>query len=158
MRTRLAALVLVLLGSVPASAADLAVNAGVLEVVTLPEPAHGGFYPSVGVSLVFPLGPVTLIPSLALEWAFELGRGGLVLGFTADFPLGPRLGFDLNVTLLHDQPGLDIARSAFFLGAGPGLSIFLGAWTISPFVSAFAGLSAGGWSLAPGVNVAWTPG
>ncbi len=147
---------LVLSSSLPSSAADVALNVGVLEVVTLPPPAHGGFYPSLGVSVAFPLGPVTLIPSLALEWSFDQGRGGLVLGAVVDFPLSEHLGFDVNLSLTHDQPGLHFAESALFLGAGPGVSIFLGKWTISPYVGFFASLLSPGLSIGPGVNVAWT--
>ena len=148
--------VLVLLSGSPALAADVALNLSALEVVTVPPPAHGGFYPSVGVSLAFPLGPVTIIPSLALEWSFDQGRGGLVLSATADFPVSERLGIDLNVFLVHDQPGLRVSESVFYVGAGPGLSIFLGKWTISPSLGVYAGLTTPGLSFGPAINLAWT--
>jgi hypothetical protein len=68
-----------------AQAADLAVNAGALEVVGLPKPQHQGLYPNVGVSVAVPGKNVTWIAALSIEWSFDQGRGGLVLVGTADF-------------------------------------------------------------------------
>lgn len=147
---------LLLLGGTPALAADVALNVGLLEVVTLPQPAHAGLYPSVGVSLALPVGPTVLIPSLAAEWSFDQGRGGLVLGATLDVPLGRLVGVDLNLFLIHDMPGLELPHSIFFLGGGPGLSLFLGRWTLSVSLGLFTALGTWGLSLAPGLNLAWT--
>ena len=145
------------LASTAPLAADFAVNAGAIEVVALPW-AHAGLYPYVGGSVAFPLAHVTLIAALSVEWSFDQGRGGLVAAGTADFPLGPHLGVDLNLTFIHDMPGARVADSVFYLGLGPGVSIFLGRWAISPYVGVFTGLSAPGFSLVPGVNVAFTIG
>lgn len=140
-----------------AQAADFSVNAGVLEVVLVPGPVHGGLYPYLGGAVAFPTGRVTYLASLSVEWSFEQGRGGLVLVGTADVPLSDRVGFDLNVALIHDQPGLDFSKALLFLGGGPGLSFFLGQWTVSPYLSVFGGLTEPGASVVPGVNVAFTP-
>jgi hypothetical protein len=93
-----------------------------------------------------------------IHGSFEEGRGGLVAAGTLDFPLSKRVGVDLNLTLIHDMPGVRLADSLFYLGLGPGASIFLGRWAISPYVGFFTGLSAPGWSLVPGLNVACTLG
>ncbi len=150
------ATLLALLLALPAGAADLALNVGALEVVTFPPPAHAGLYPNLGVSVALPKENVTYVVALSLEWSFDQGRGGLVLVGTADFPLGAHVGFDLNLALIHDQPGLHFDKSDFFVGGGPGLSFFFGRWTLSPFVSIFAGLTTPGASVVPGVNVART--
>jgi hypothetical protein len=152
------ALVLALLVTAPrALAVDVSLNFGALEVVLLP-PAHGGFYPYVGAALAFPVAKnVTVLTSLSLEASFELARGGLVFVGTLDWLVAEHVGLDLNVGFIHDQPGFNFAASEFFLGAGPGVSFLLGRWTLSPFLSVFGGLRSPGWSLVPGVNVAWTP-
>jgi hypothetical protein len=139
----------------PAQAVDVALNAGALEVVLLP-PAHGGFYPYLGVSLtVAPVERFSLTTSLSFEWCFEFGRGGLVLGVAGDYLVAEHVGIDLNVVLIHDQAGLDFATSELFLGVGPGVSFFLGRWIISPSVGLFGGLRTPGWSLVPALNVAF---
>jgi hypothetical protein len=153
--SRLLALSLVA-GAMPALAADVALNAGVLEVAGLPGPVHVGLYPNVAVSVAVPAGPVTLIPSLGLEWAPALGRGGFVAVVTADWALHPRVGLDVMLALIHDMPGLAFARSDLFAGGGVGCSLFFGRLTVSPFVALFAGLVTPGLSLVPGVNLAWT--
>ncbi len=145
------------LSATSARAAELSVNAGALEVVLVPGPAHGGLYPYLGGAVAFNTGAVTYLASLSLEWSFDQGRGGLVLVGTADVRLSELLGFDLNLALIHDQPGLDFGKALFFLGGGPGLSFFLERWTVSPYLSVFGGLTEPGASVVPGVNVAWTP-
>ena len=139
-----------------ARAMDVALNAGATEVLTVPPLAHLAVYPAVGVSLVQPLEHVTLIPGLAVEYAPETGAWGFILSLVADFALNDRLGLDLDVTLLHDQPGAHFEEAALLLGGGVGCSVFLGKWTVSPFVNVFHGLNVPGWSLVPGVNVAFT--
>lgn len=135
-------------------AADFALNGGALEVVALPPPQHAGLYLYAGPSLAFVTRHAVLIGSASLEWSPDQLRGGLVLGFTADFPLGDRVGLDLNLTFIHDQQGLDFARASYFIGGGPGVTFFFGKQAISPFVSLFYG--AGGFSLVPGINFAST--
>ena len=147
---------LILLAGPPARAAEVALNAGAIEVLALPGPSHAGLYPYIGVSLVVPTEKVTLIPGLAFELAPESGRLGLVASLVADWALSDRLGFDLNAALIHDQPGLDFRASEFFIGAGPGVSAFFGKWTASLYVNVFRGLNVDVWSVVPGVNIART--
>jgi hypothetical protein len=137
-------------------AAPIALNAGAIEVVGVPDPTHLGVYPYVGVSTLVPTEHVAIIPSLAIEWSPEFSRWGFVASVAADYSLTPRLGLDVNVTLIHDQGGGAFGDAAFFLGAGPGISVFVGRTTISPYLSAFHGLNVSGWSIVPGVNVAVT--
>jgi hypothetical protein len=146
-----------LAASNPARAADFAVDTGFVEVVTLPDRNHAGLYPYLGVSVVFPFPKLALIPGLSVEAAPETGRWGFVASLVADFPVHARLGLDVDVTLLHDQPGADWRRAEFFLGAGVGFSVFLGRWTISPYVNVFRDLSVEGWALVPGLNLACGP-
>lgn len=143
--------------SASSRAADVSLNVGALEVVALP-PAHAGFYPYIGGAMAFPAGPFTAVTSLSLEVSFDQGRGGLVALASLDYAFTKALGVDVFVALIHDQPRLSFSESLFFLGGGPGLSIFLGRWTLSPFLGLFAGLNAPGWSLVPGLNVSWTVG
>lgn len=140
----------------PARAADLGLNVGAIEVLALPGPVHAGVYPALGVSLAFATEHVVWIPSLSLEWSPEFGRGGLVASVVADFPLSSQLGLDVSLTLIHDQPGFEVRRSDLFLGLGGGCSVFLGKWTLSPFVGLFYGLTTPGWSVVPGLNLART--
>jgi hypothetical protein len=152
----LAAAVAILAVSPPARAYDFAVNAGAVEVVTLPERQHVGFYPYLGVSLVFPFSRLALIPSLSVEAAPDIGHWGFVWSLVADFPVHARLGLDADVTLIHDQSGSAVHHAEFFLGAGVGFSIFLGRWTISPYCNLFRDLSVDGWAVVPGFNLAAT--
>lgn len=139
--------------SVPARAVDFAINAGALEVVLIPA-AHGGFYPYLGVSLAVPMGhDITFIGSVSYEWSFDQQRGGFVVVATLDFLVNEHLGIDLNLAFIHDQPGLRFAEADFFLGAGPGFSVLLGKWAISPFLNLFGGLRTDSASLVPGINV-----
>lgn len=153
---RVAAFVLVGLVAAEARAYDFAVDAGAVEVIVLPGRSHYGLYPYLGVSLAFPLPRVTLIPALSVEAAPESGRWGFVASLVADFAVHARLGLDVDVVVLHDQPRGDFAAAEFLVGAGGGLSIFLGRWTVSPYVNAFRDLSVAGWALVPGVNLAAT--
>jgi len=146
----------VLLAAPSAQAVDVAVNAGALEVVAFPGPVHGGFYPNLGVSLAFPTQHVTFIAALSFEWSFEMARGGFVLVGTADFPVAEHVGLDANVALIHDQPGLRFNEAVFFVGAGPGVSFFVWKFAFSPYVNFFVGGSPLGFSIVPGVNVAYT--
>jgi hypothetical protein len=66
------------------------------------------------------------------------------------------VGFDLNLALIHDQPGVDFSKADLFAGGGPGLSFFFGKWVVSPYVSIFAGLTTPGPSVVFGINVART--
>ena len=131
----------------PARAADFAINTGFVEVVGLPERNQVGFYPYLGVSLAFVLPKVTLIPELTVEASPDSARWGFVLTLVADFAVHKRLGLDVDVTILHDQPGGDFGAAEFLLGVGGGFSVFLGRWTVSPYVNVFRDLSVDGWAL-----------
>ena len=145
-----------LAASAPARAYDFAVNAGAVEVVAIPARKHVGLYPYLGLSLAFPLPKVTLIPELAVEASPESGRWGFVLSLVADFAVHKRIGLDVDVTIIHDQAGTDVAAAEFLVGAGGGFSLFVGHWTISPYVNVFRDLSVAGWALVPGLNLAFT--
>jgi hypothetical protein len=145
-----------LLAAAPARAVEVGLTGSATEVVVVPGPSHGGFYPALGVTLAFPTPAVTFLASLSLEWCFECARGGFLLVGTADFPVAEHLGLDVNLTLLHDQPGLRFDQSVFFVGLGPGLSVLLGPVTLSAFVSAMLGGSPLGWSVVPGVAFTYT--
>jgi hypothetical protein len=152
---RLLVLTLALSGS--ARAVEFNLNIGALEVVLVPTVAHAGFYPFVGVGLAVPLTErLTFLASLSLEASFEMRRGGLVAVATLDWRATSRLGVDFNLAFIHDQPGLQFTSAEFFVGAGPGVSVFLGRWALSPFVSLFAGLVTPGLSVVPGLNVSYT--
>ncbi|HEX6835712.1 MAG TPA: hypothetical protein VF334_04025 [Polyangia bacterium] len=156
MTARALAVALVVAAAAPAHAYDVAVNTGFVEVIGLPERQHIGFYPYLGVSLAFPLRRVTLVPELTVEASPDSARWGFVATLVADFQVQRRLGLDLDVTLLHDQPGGDFGAAEFLLGAGVGFSVFVGTWTISPYVNVFRDLSVAGWALVPGLNLAKT--
>jgi hypothetical protein len=140
----------------PAQAADFAINAGAVEVVGLPERNHIGLYPYLGVSLAFVLPKVVLIPELTVEASPDSARWGFVLTLVADFAVHKRIGIDVDVTLLHDQPGAEFGAAEFLLGGGGGFSVFLGRWTVSPYLNVFRDLSVAGWALVPGINFAFT--
>ncbi|MCU1278355.1 MAG: hypothetical protein JWM53_1901 [bacterium] len=151
-----AAVLAMLASSAPAHAFDFAVNAGAVEVVGIPARNHLGLYPYLGVSLAFVLPQVTLIPELTVEASPDSARWGFVLTLVADFVVHKRLGLDVDITILHDQPGAEFGAAEFFLGVGGGFSVFLGRWTVSPYVNVFRDLSVPGWALVPGINLAFT--
>lgn len=138
-----------------ARAADPAVNVGVIEVVGFPGAEHLGVYPYAAFSLTFPLGVVNLIPALGLEASPDVRRWGLAGTLTADFPLTPRLGVDAIAGVLHDQDGLSFKDALFLAGVGGGVSISAGSLVVSPSLMVFKALNATGWSLVPGINLAW---
>ena len=140
----------------PAHAYDFAVDTGAVEAVGLPERRHIGFYPYLGLSLVFPLGRLTLIPELAVEASADAARWGFVLTLVADLAVQRHLGLDVDLTILHDQSGADFGAAELLLGAGVGFSVFVGTWTLSPYVNVFRDVSVAGWALVPGINLATT--
>jgi hypothetical protein len=151
-----ALLAMVLTVAPAAHAVEFGISVGALEVILLPL-AHGGFYPYIGGSIGVPLvDKLTFIASLSIEYSFDQGRGGFVAVTTLDYALGERVGLDLNVAFIHDQPGLQFSQAQFFLGAGPGVSIFLGKFTLSPFLNFFGGLTVPGASIVPGLNLSRT--
>lgn len=138
-----------------AKAQDFAVNAGVIEVMAIPDGIHLGAYPYLGGSLVIPTEYITLVPGLSVEWSPEFNRWGFVANLVADRALSDRIGLDLNLALTHDQEGNKWDEAAFLFGFGPGASVFLGQWTISPSFCFFRGLNVPGWSFVPCVNVSY---
>ncbi|MEW6429953.1 MAG: hypothetical protein AB1730_00485 [Myxococcota bacterium] len=149
-------LALALFAAPAAHAVDFGLQVGALEVVLLP-PAHGGVYPYLGGFVAAPLGDgFSFVGSVSFEWSFDQGRGGLVVVTTLDWAPNERVGFDLNVALIQDMPGVRFAESLFLLGAGPGVTVFLGKWAVSPFVNFFGTLNGAGASIVPGVNVGRT--
>jgi len=149
-------LVVVAAAAAPARAYDFAVDTGFVEVIGLPAREHIGLYPYLGVSLAFPLAKLTLVPELTVEASFDAARWGFVATLVADVQVQRHLGLDVDVTLLHDQPGGDFGAAEFLLGAGAGFSVFVGTWTFSPYVNVFRDLSVAGWALVPGLNLATT--
>lgn len=156
MRLVAAALLALALAAAPARAADVAFNVGAVEVVGIPNREQVGFYPYLGVSLVFSVPHAALIPSLSIEAAPDTGRWGFVAALVADFPVQQRLGLDVGVTLLHDQAGDAWSAAELLVGAGGGFSVYLGRWTISPFVNVFRDLMVDAWVVVPGINFAAT--
>jgi hypothetical protein len=139
-----------------ASAADFALSAGALELVSPSAPHHLGVYGYVAASVVVPSEHVTLVSSVGIEGSPELGAWGLIVGIVADFPVSDHVGVDAIATFVHDQIGERWNEAAFYAGAGAGVSFFVDRWTISPSVVALGGLNVGGWTLAPGINLAFT--
>ncbi len=133
---------------------SLAANVGAIEVVGVPDATHLGVYPYVGASLVIPHDRVTFIPGLSIEWSPDESRWGFVATGTADIAIAARAGFDINVSLIHDQSGGELGDAIFLAGAGPGVSLFFGRYTVSAYVSAFRGINVDGWSIVPGINAA----
>jgi hypothetical protein len=150
-----ALLLAVLLLPVSAAAQTWAVNAGAIDVIGLQPTAQLGFYPAVGISAAFTRTPFALIPSLSLEGSPDARRWGGVLALTGDYALTGSLGLDLNLALIHDQAGFAFGEALYFLGAGPGVSLYFGRWTLSFWVDAFHGLNVDGWSVVPGFNVGY---
>jgi len=134
---------------------SFAVDAGAIDVIGLP-PAQLGFYPYVGVSVAIPAGPVAFIPGLSIEGSPDAMRWGGVATLAIDYGLTKDLGIDLNLALIHDQAGLDFANALFFFGAGPGVSFFLGRFTVSASVGIFRGLNVDAWAVVPALNVAYS--
>lgn len=142
-------------GSGTAHAADPIINVGATEVVAAPDVEHVGVYPYVAGSLAFPLSVGVLIPSLGVEMSPELSRWGFVAVVTFDVPMTPRIGLDVLVSAIHDQDGGDWGGSAFLAGGGLGMSFVVDRFVVSPSISLFGGLNTPGWSVVPGLNLAY---
>jgi hypothetical protein len=157
---RAALAVLAVLASVAwprrAGAVDVALDVGAIEVIGTSHGNHYGVYPYVGVSLVAPAGPITLLPTVSVEWSPEFDRWGFVGALIGDYALTDRLGVDGMLVLLHDQAGTDWDEAAFYLGVGAGVSVFVGKLTISPSLGLYRALDVDAWTFVPGLNAAWT--
>jgi hypothetical protein len=135
-----------------AEASDLAVGVGIVEAVA-PTPEHLGVYSCVAVSLVVPAARVTFVPTIGVEWSPELGAWGFSSGLVMDVPVAKWLGVDVIASLVHDQAGAAWSEATFYAGIGAGVSMFHGAWALSPSLSAFHGINVNSWTLAPGLSV-----
>lgn len=139
----------------PALAADPAVNVGVIENIAVPDTEHLGVYPYVSGSLVIsPRENVLIVPGVGFEYSPEFNRWGFVGTLVFDYAFSESVGFDIVTTILHDQTAADFDDALWFLGIGPGMTFVTESVAISPSVSLYRGLTAPGWSVVPGLNVA----
>lgn len=148
---------ILLLPATSAAKPVLGAAVGVGEYMNLPgPPVHAGVYASVGLWASFDLGRFTLTPQLAIEVAPETRQWGFLPTLTADFPVHKRVGIDLVAMLMHNQTDSDWAHAELLLGWGPGLSVYLGPWTLQPNVVALYNFMTGGAALFPGMGLART--
>lgn len=122
------ALALATIGAAQSAYAETTYGAtvGVIEVRNAPDPSHAATYVNGGGFAVMLVGPVSLIPGLALEYSTDIGSWGAVASGVCDIPLGKApFGFDIVALLLHDQLGSDFANAAFYLGVGGGGTWFI---------------------------------
>lgn len=137
-------------------AQNFAGNIGVLETVGIPDGTHLGVYLFSTASLVIPVNDkVSLIPNLGAEWAPEFDRWGFIGILVADYTISQRVGLDLNLIFVHDQFKGKWNEALYFFGFGPGFSIFLDKWTISPSVNFYRGLNVSGWCVDPTINISY---
>jgi len=151
---------LLLLFALPANAADTVLNAGSLQVLTLPDSDDVGLYGYVGASIADPVNDdLMLIYGLSVEYAPDAGgeaRWGFVGTFISSFAVGPASSVDGILTILHDQSGGDFGDALYFGGVGLGYTHLLGKFSISPSVSIYYDLfSDAGASYAPLLNVGY---
>lgn len=122
------ALTLATIGAMSTAHAETTYGAtiGVIEVRNAPDPSHAATYINGGGFAVMPVGPVSLIPGLALEYSTDIGSWGAVASGVCDIPLGTSpFGLDVVALLLHDQLGDDFANAALYLGVGGGGTWFI---------------------------------
>ncbi|GEM_PF-4238123 len=122
------ALAFAILGiAVPASAeTTYGLTGGIIEVRNAPSPSHAATYVNGGGFAVVPVGPVSLIPGLAIEYSTDIGSWGVVASGVCDISLGKLpFGLDVVALLLHDQLGSDFANAALYLGVGGGGTWFV---------------------------------
>jgi len=145
--------------AVPATARGetLLPGVGVSESLTLPGVTHYAVYIYAGATLAFQLGERWyLSPSLYLEIAPEVGRGGGLATLTLSRTIGTWGTADLIGSFAHDQDHLDFGSSIFSAGIGGGLSIFAGDHVlVSPSVSVFRVVDDASWSLTPALAVGY---
>ena len=143
--------------SVLASSPTFGLGLGLGEYMNLPgPPLHAGVYASMGLWAAFELKKVTLIPQVAIEVAPETNQWGFIPTLTADFPVHKRLGLDVVAMMMHNQTDSDWAHAEVLLGGGPGISVFLGAWTLSPNALFLYNFMSGGLAFFPGVGLSRT--
>ncbi|MEK7159825.1 MAG: hypothetical protein AAB766_04990 [Patescibacteria group bacterium] len=131
-------------------------NIGAIEVINLPDEAHLGLYPYIAGSIIVPAGSTSLVTTLGVEWSPEFKRWGFVPSFMVDVPVASWLGLDVMTSFVHDQEGSDWNSALFFLGFGPGATVYLGHWSVSPSFVTYRGLNVQAWTFVPGLNVGYT--
>ncbi len=148
---------ILLLPATSAAKPVLGAAIGVGEYMNLPgPPVHAGVYASGGLWAAFDIRKVTITPQLAVEVAPETRQWGFIPTLTADFPVHARVGIDLIAMLMHNQTDSDWDHAELLLGGGPGLSIYLGSWTLQPNVIVLYNFMTSGAALFPGMGLART--
>ena len=108
------------------------VGLGEYAVLGQPTAAHAGLYPCWGLYASFRVHErLSIVPPIAVEGAPETGQWGFIPSLTLDVPVHNRVGVDAIVMLMHNQTGNDWARAEVLLGLGPGISVYLGDWSIA---------------------------
>jgi hypothetical protein len=140
-----------------AHAVDVWMNAGVSEVVLVPDATHYAVYGYVAITVPIDIGwrGIYVIPGLGFELAPEVERGGFTGYLTAEKSVSVSVAADLIVTFVHDQSGVSSDDAVFSIGVGVGVSVALGRAALSPSLSMYRTLDAADWSLAPTLNVAY---
>lgn len=144
------ALALATIGAMSTAHAETTYGAaiGVIEVRNAPDPTHAATYINGGGFAIVMVGPVSLIPGLALEYSTDIGSWGAVASGVCDIPIGRTpFGFDVVALLLHDQLGSDFANAALYAGVGLGGTWFVDEQTTFSFA----------WNYYRGVNDAAVP-
>lgn len=130
---------------------------GAGEYMNLPgPPVHAGAYVSSGIWAAFDLGRVVLIPQVAVEVAPETRQWGFIPTLTADFPIHRRVGIDITAMLMHNQADLEWSQAEVLLGGGPGVSVYLGSWMVSPNALFLYNFMTGSAAFFPGVGISRT--
>jgi len=137
-----------------ARAGDLAVAAGFAEAISVPATAHLGAYPFAALALVVPAGRFAVVPSVGVEYAPDTGHWGFLGTVVVDTPVSRAIGFDVILSLAHDQPGSQWHEAAFAAGGGLGLSITTAPAVFSPSFLVYADVASGALSVSPGISVA----
>lgn len=115
-----------------------------------------GDYGSFGAYRSSTVGPLTISPAIMAEYAPKTKFWGIMAGANADYPVGKRCGLDFMVWVWNDLVGTDFENAAYYAGGGPGLSIFLGQWTIQPYLNFYRGFHGGvPVVVAPGIGVSY---
>jgi hypothetical protein len=154
------AIVLLLLFARPVDAADPVLNAGVFEVMTLPDLEHVAPYGYVGGSVIIPMiDDLVLIPGLNLAFSPNVegeAHWGLMGTAVGSYALNNVSTLDGIFTLLHDQVGGDFGGAALSAGLGVGYTQVLGKISVSGSLNLIYGLvTASGAILVPLLNVGY---
>jgi hypothetical protein len=144
--------------AIPASAqaSDMILGAGVSESLVLPDATHYAVYGYAGGTLSFALDDAWyLAPSLYLEVAPEVGRGGGLATLTLSRSLGGWGTGDVIASLAHDQHHLDFGGALFSVGLGAGVSIVVDSLVVSPSMSVFRVVDDPSWTLTPALTLGY---